>query len=407
VIIVSYNENIEWRPYHSVWELTMACNMRCLHCGSYAGKPRGDEISQERALRLVDELVELGLRRITLSGGEPLLRPGWDEIGKRLMDQGVKTGMISNGWYIEENINKFTKAGKWDIVAMSLDGSRKTHDAFRRTPGSFDSILSSFKALKKNGIRTGCITCVSRFNFKELDLIHDVLVSHGVAAWQIQPLFPGGRLRENKDMMIESKELVELAKFIIRKRKVSPMNVFAADGIGYFSKYDSQFRPKGWAKCAAGLWNVGIEANGNIKGCLSLLPEALENNPFVEGNIKTQSLKEIWFDDEKFTYNRKIDLTKATGFCRECEHLNKCHAGCTSVSYFNTGELLNNPYCLHQEIKLNGEPEYETNVPMTDEFREQCSKYYADKSKRGSKKRKAAPVFKTSQCFDCTLKVDI
>jgi MoaA/NifB/PqqE/SkfB family radical SAM enzyme len=56
---MGYNENLPWRPYYSVWELTMACNMRCLHCGSYAGKPREDELSQERALQLVDELVEL------------------------------------------------------------------------------------------------------------------------------------------------------------------------------------------------------------------------------------------------------------------------------------------------------------------------------------------------------------
>jgi MoaA/NifB/PqqE/SkfB family radical SAM enzyme len=99
---MAYNENLPWRPYYSVWELTMACNMRCLHCGSYAGKPREDELSQERALQLVDELTELGLKRITLSGGEPLLRPGWEEIAKKLIDNGVKVDiqrMVYRGKY--------------------------------------------------------------------------------------------------------------------------------------------------------------------------------------------------------------------------------------------------------------------------------------------------------------------
>jgi radical SAM protein with 4Fe4S-binding SPASM domain len=301
----------------------------------------------------------------------------------------MESRLISNGWYIEENIDKIADVGSWDLVAMSLDGARKTHDAFRRTPGSFDRILSAFLALKKKGIKTACITCVSRFNLKELDLMHDILLSHGVSAWQIQPLFPGGRLREHREMMIESRELIEVAKFIARKRKVSSMNVFPADGIGFFSKYDKQIRPGGWGTCAAGLWNVGIEANGNIKGCLSLFPEALEDNPFVEGNVKTQSLKEIWFDPDKFEYNRKFDPSKAEGFCRECRFLEHCRGGCTSASFFNTGSLCDNPYCLYQELKRNGEPEYETSVPMTDEFRKQLEQYYAEtrKNDAGNKKR--------------------
>jgi hypothetical protein len=70
--------------------------------------------------------------------------------------------------------------------------------------------------------------------------------------------FPGGRLREHKEMMIESRELIEVASFIARKRKVSSMEVFPADGIGFFSKYDRQIRPGRMGYNAQlVLWNVG------------------------------------------------------------------------------------------------------------------------------------------------------
>ena len=73
----------QYFPKYAVWELTFACNMRCRHCGSGAGGVRNrrhGELSTERALELCDELAALGNERITLSGGELLLRRDWDQI---------------------------------------------------------------------------------------------------------------------------------------------------------------------------------------------------------------------------------------------------------------------------------------------------------------------------------------
>jgi radical SAM protein with 4Fe4S-binding SPASM domain len=366
--------------------------MKCLHCGTYAtGLARVDELTTERALELVDELADMGLQRITLSGGEPLLRKDWYLIAERLMKKGIKTGMITNGWFIRENIEKIKSVGEWDVIGMSLDGMRRTHDAFRRTPGSFDRILDAFRLLKKNGIETACITCVSGYNFLEMDTIHDVLVTHGVSAWQIQPLFAGGRIKEHLDMLLDIKDLYEIAKFVARKRKVSSLQVFPADGMGYYSRFEKNIRPEGWSGCQAGLRVVGIEANGNIKGCLSLFPEAQENNPFVEGNVKEKSLREIWENPEAFAYNRRFDPSKAEGFCKECAHLIECRCGCTAEAFFSTGTKYNNPYCMHREISQNGEPEQKVAVPMTTEFERALDAYY-QKADEEKKKKKAKPI---------------
>ncbi len=376
-----------WKPTHCVWELTLQCNMRCLHCGSYAGAAREDELSPERALELVDEMVELGLKRITLSGGEPLLRKDWHVIADRLMKKGVKTGIISNGWFIEENIETFARLD-WDVVAMSLDGLRRTHDAFRRTPGSYNKILSAFRALNKKGIETACITCVSQYNFHEMDAIHDVLLSHGVSAWQVQPLFVGGRTREYRDsMMLDIPHLYEIAKFIARKKKVSPINIFPADGVGYYSRFEDVIRPEGWSGCQAGLKVMGVEANGNIKGCLSLYPECQSGNPFVEGNIQEKSLREIWENPDGFAYNRQFDPTKAEGFCAECEHLRECRCGCSSEAFFSTGTTYNNPYCMHSYVVQHGEPLQKTTVPMAEGFEDKMNECHSQWDEKKGRKR--------------------
>ena len=71
---------MEYQLKTGVWEITMACNMRCGHCGSSCAERLPDELTTDEALRLCDDLAELELKRITLSGGEPFLREDWYKI---------------------------------------------------------------------------------------------------------------------------------------------------------------------------------------------------------------------------------------------------------------------------------------------------------------------------------------
>ena len=72
------------KPSYCVWELTLACNQRCGHCGSRAGTPRPDELNTEECLQVVQSLAKLGCEVITLSGGEPTLRSDWYAIAREI-----------------------------------------------------------------------------------------------------------------------------------------------------------------------------------------------------------------------------------------------------------------------------------------------------------------------------------
>src|SRR5665213_1978905 len=67
-------------PVHVVWEITLACNLKCGHCGSRAGKRRANELSTSECLDVVRQLAAAGTREITLIGGEAYLRRDWLEI---------------------------------------------------------------------------------------------------------------------------------------------------------------------------------------------------------------------------------------------------------------------------------------------------------------------------------------
>lgn len=340
-------------PQFCVWEITLKCNMRCLHCGSYAGDSRVNEMSLEELLDVADQLADLGVKRLTLSGGEPLMREDWDKIAQRLIDKGVRVGMISNGYFMVENIDKFIKLkaakgpGKLEIVAMSVDGLQATHDAFRRVPGSFERIAAGYKELKKAGIFTGAITSVSTLNIGELEQMLELLLDWKVDAWQLQTLFGGGRMRERPDLMPGPAGVETVARFIAQARlDKKKIQVFPADCIGYFTELESAMRGFTWPGCQAGLRAIGVEANGNVKGCLSLCPELQENNPFVEGNLHNEKLVDIWNKPGAFAFNREFKAEKAEGFCAACRHLEQCRCGCSAQSYFATGTTYNNPYCM-------------------------------------------------------------
>ena len=89
------------KPSYCVWELTLACNLRCGHCGSRAGKPRPDELSTSECLGVVKSLAELGCEVITLSGGEPTLRPDWYAIASSIREHGMIPNMVSNGYVLD------------------------------------------------------------------------------------------------------------------------------------------------------------------------------------------------------------------------------------------------------------------------------------------------------------------
>ena len=69
-----------WRPIYAVWEITLRCDLACRHCGSRAGRERPEELSRDEALDMVVQMADLGVKEVTLIGGEAYLRDDWTDI---------------------------------------------------------------------------------------------------------------------------------------------------------------------------------------------------------------------------------------------------------------------------------------------------------------------------------------
>ncbi len=345
-------EKVGYFPRICVWELTLACNMRCGHCGSRAGTARPDEMSAEEVQRVAGELADLGCQRVTLSGGEPILRKDWPEIARTLVSRGVKVNMVSNGWAWTAETVQIAKEVGLSNVCFSIDGLEATHDAIRR-PGSFDRALKAFELCREQGLSTASIMTLNRRNLAEVDAVHDMLVDIGVALWQPQLSDPMGNQRDNIDWAFHPEELPEIeAKFGELMRR-SPMRITVGDNIGFYGPNEELFRQEStfgfWVGCFAGCQVVGIEADGNIKGCLSQQDPA-----FVEGNLRDAPLEEIWNRPGAFAYNRDFTPEQLGGFCGECRYNDICRGGCTCSAHFATGNRFDNPFCVYRVLEMRG-----------------------------------------------------
>ncbi len=82
-------------PERCFWELTRACDHRCLHCRCHGGTAAEGELGLDEALRVAAELVALGVRAVVLTGGEPTLYRGWERVARALADGGVAVRLFT------------------------------------------------------------------------------------------------------------------------------------------------------------------------------------------------------------------------------------------------------------------------------------------------------------------------
>ena len=329
-------------PLSVAWELTLICNMRCMHCGSSAGDTRAHELNTVEALDLCSQLEQLHAKYINLTGGEALLRKDWYDISKEIKDRGMEVSILSNGLILNQTILSQLRSVGVYAIAVSLDGgTAQTHDMIRGVPGSFEKCLSGLEALKKEDLPATVITTVHKGNIQELPLIRDTILGK-TKAWQIQIAVPIGRFP--LEFTLSKEEFYAVALFIAAMKKrysVKELAVMGAHSIGYHSQLlrNTMVSPV-WNGCQAGISVLGIQSDGSIKGCLSL-PES-----YHEGNIRQRRLAEIWNDPHTFSFTRNCTASDLQDHCADCRFGKTCKGGCTTVSASLTGAPHKDPYCL-------------------------------------------------------------
>lgn len=328
-----------------LWELTLRCNMRCMHCGSVAGAERQAELSFDECMALADEIIDIGCEDLTFIGGEVLIYPRWEYIARHLSDAGVLVNIMSNGYKVREKHIRQIKYARLTNVGISIDGMEENHNRIRRKPNGFAEAAKTLGLLDRENISSGVVTTLLDFNFPDLERMYDFFVEKGVEVWQLQLANPMGNLAGKNELTIDPNRIPSLTRFIREKNRERKMMVIGADSVGYYDENENYIRGRRaaipcWVGCQAGINSVFIDSIGNVKGCGALYSEI-----FIEGNVRDRRLAEIWNDESCFSYNRNFSTELLSGRCKDCEFGAICKGGCRASNFFSRGSLYENHYC--------------------------------------------------------------
>lgn len=343
-------------PVHAVWEITLACDLKCQHCGSRAGKRRPDELSTDECLDLVRQLAHLGTREVTLIGGEAYMRRDWLEIIREIRAQGMDCSMQSGGLHLtEERVRAAAEAGL-QAAGVSIDGLRDVHDRLRGVKGSFDAAFNALRLIRKYGLTASVNTQITSLVIPQLPDLMELFIAAGAKNWQVQLTVAMGNAADHPDLLLQPFEILSLMPILAQLYSDGVDRGFLlqpGNNIGYFGPYESVWRGSGddrihWTSCNAGQNTMGIEADGTIKGCPSL-----PTSSYAGGNVRDLTVEKIWWETDQLAFTRTRTSDDLWGFCGTCYYSDVCRAGCTWTTHVLFGRAGNNPYCHHRALELS------------------------------------------------------
>lgn len=171
-------------PISGTIEPTFRCNLNCVHC--YVNEPAGDagvrdrEVSTERFLSMVDEVVEAGCLNLLLTGGEVLVRRDFAQVYHHAIARGLRVTVFTNGTMVTDEVADLFDRERPLAVEITLYGmTAETYDRVTRVPGSFVRCLQGIDRLLARGIRVKLKTMALTWNLHEIPAMREFARARG------------------------------------------------------------------------------------------------------------------------------------------------------------------------------------------------------------------------------------
>ncbi len=264
-------------PLSAHIKLTENCQARCVSC-DYWKTTWKDGISTERAIRLVDEIAELGIGTLRMTGGEPLIRKDLFDVLERSRARDFGRVILQTNGLLLKRFHQQMNASPITHVNVSIDGMRKTNDRIRGVEGYFDLAVEGIQAL--HGKKVSFTVTLNGISAAELDELASVARGLGAEV--------GYNILSRNLFFLANADLVSLWP---NKDRVALLERFAREAmrrpefeVEYLRKYYSH-EALDEPPCVLGYLQVFVLSNGDVlTGCYPLPPV---------GNIVQSSLREV------------------------------------------------------------------------------------------------------------------
>ncbi|MBE0466679.1 MAG: radical SAM protein [Candidatus Desulforudis sp.] len=365
-----------------VWNSTRACNLKCKHCYASAVSRRDPgELTTVEARSLVDDLAGFRVPVLLFSGGEPLLRSDFYELAAYARERGLRPVVSTNGTLITRETAWKLKQTGVGYVGVSIDGIKETNDQIRGFKGAFEAALEGIRHCVAVGQRVGLRFTITRYNYREIDTIFDLIEAERVnraCFYHLVYSGRGSRLMEQDLTAGEKREVLDLiytrtGDLLARGLEKEILTVDNhADAVYLYLKLKDE-DPERAATVWQWLQNSGGNRSGIAIGAVdwhgNVHPDQFTMNHTL-GSIRERKFSEIWNDvAHPITAGLKDRRALLKGRCAVCRWLVICNGNFRPRAEAVTGDFwASDPACYLTDAEI-GAGEEDRNT----EFRSQKS----------------------------------
>lgn len=326
-----------------VWNITRACNLRCIHCYASANSQKHpNELTTREAKSFIDELASFRVPVLLFSGGEPLMRQDFFELAAYAKERGIHTALSTNGTLITPTVAQRLKEIGLGYVGISLDGVGKTNDQFRGKVGAFQAALEGIRNCLAVGQRVGLRFTLSRHNYNQLEAILELIERENIPRACFYHLAYSGRGRKLLSNDLTHEETRAALDLIIEKtldfhlrgldKEILTVDNHA-DGVYVYLKLRKSDPQK-----AERAYQLLLQNGGNRSG-IAIAAVDWEGNvhpdqftsQYTLGNIRKKSFPEIWTDpSHPILAGLRNRRSLLKGRCARCRWLEICNGNLRS-----------------------------------------------------------------------------
>ncbi|MFX0183067.1 MAG: radical SAM protein [Candidatus Hodarchaeota archaeon] len=186
------------------------CNLLCQHCYLEAAPWCNIHLPLKLVIRSLDEVEQLGITTIYLSGGEPFLYPELPEILSFVSQQQSYELCVSTNGTLIGNAEAALLKDSGARVQVSIDGEETIHDQFRGSKGAFRRTSQGIQCLVAAEVPVTIVITICQDNIASLQWLAEWATRMGIGCISIQPLLKLGRGTEIRDKKLSEEQLCDL-----------------------------------------------------------------------------------------------------------------------------------------------------------------------------------------------------
>ena len=321
-----------------VWNITRACNLKCVHCYNDSSTCAGDELSTDEAKKVLDSLVDFGVPSVLFSGGEPLMRPDLFELIEYATGRGLRAVISTNGTLIKaETVQRIKNSGV-SYVGISLDGIGEINDKFRGVAGAFDNAVQGIKNCQDAGVRIGLRLTLTKKNVQDLESLFGFFESENIERacfYHFVPSGRGGKMAADDLTHAQSREAVDMIMAKTRQYKQAGKTTDIltvdnhVDGIYLYLKLREEDPARAEEVWKLLTWNGGgMYSSGVGIGCIDFHGKVHADQfwwHYDLGDVRKRPFGEIWMDtSDPLMAGLKDRRNYIKGRCRLCKFFDGC-----------------------------------------------------------------------------------